>query len=219
MARARDAVADALSTALTPLLVRSVVATLPATADQEIESLDVVEGYDLLRHTASAARIFSPDSPPDLLEVLHQRVTAGRSFRPTSRVLPVTSDADVIAAQEAALQMLRGLFRSTDCVRVATAVSELVRNIYAYARTGEVRLELSEADRMLTFRVVASDRGPGIARLEEVLAGTYRSMTGLGRGLAGAKALLDELNIQTGPQGTTVTGLKKASLADLGKIS
>ncbi|HVE81607.1 MAG TPA: ATP-binding protein [Myxococcales bacterium] len=217
MPRAREAVAEALGVDLTPLLVRSVVATLPSIADQEVEALDVVSGYELLRYAAAGVRIFAPTPPAELLELLHRRLTAGQPFRPTSRVLTVTSDADVVAAQDAAQKMVRGLLKPSDCIRAVTAVSELARNIYLYAKTGDVRLQVSEADLTLTFQVIASDRGPGIQRLDEILSGAYRSKTGLGRGLAGAKALLDTLDIQTGPQGTTIRGTKTARLSDIAR--
>jgi anti-sigma regulatory factor (Ser/Thr protein kinase) len=219
MARAGDALEAALGTILSPMLVRSVMATLPAAAEVDLEALDVVAGYELLRHAAAAARIFAPTPPAGLLELLHQKVTAGRPFMPSTRSLFVSSDADVVAVQDAAHRMLRSLFKPSDCVRAVTATSELARNIYLYARTGEVHLEVSEKDGKVAFLVVASDRGPGIAHLDEVLAGTYRSQTGLGRGLAGARALLDELDIKTGPHGTTIRGTKRVRLSDIARTS
>lgn len=217
MARVRDVLAGALGATLSPLLVRSVLATLPESADQDTDTLDVVSGYELLHHVAAAARIFAPDPAPGLLERLHRQVTAGRPLLPTTKAVPVSSDADVVAVQEAAHRLLRGLFKASDCVRAITATSELARNISLYAGTGEVRLEVSETDRAIVFLVVATDRGPGIPHLDQVLAGTYRSKTGLGRGLPGARALLDTLDIQTGPQGTTIRGTKSTRRSDLAR--
>lgn len=219
MALVRDAVAEALQGAsLVPVAARSIVTTLPPSANAEVGSLDVVTGHDLLRHLASGLRVFAPAPQPALLEELHRRITAGQALKPTVRVFTVTSDHHVVMAQEAAHGMLRYLFKPTDCVRAVTAVSELARNIYLYAQTGEVRLTLvEEPDRSLTFSVVAADRGPGIPHLEEVLAGTYRSRTGLGKGLAGARTLLDGLDIKTGPGGTTVKGFKKSRPPDLSR--
>lgn len=217
----REAVAEVLGTVLMPLLVRSIVATLPSAADAEVGSLDVIAGYNLMRHVAAGTRIFSstPSPAPELLEVLHDRISGDKPFRPSKQVLTVASDHDVVAVQDTTGRLVRGIFKPTDCVRVLTAVSELARNIYLYAGTGEVRLELSEADRTITFQVVAFDRGPGIARLPDILAGTYRSRSGLGRGLLGAKTLLEDLDIQTGPQGTTIRGVKRARVSDTMRIS
>jgi len=215
----REAVAETLASVMTPLLVRSIVTTLPSSAEAEVGSLDMVAGYDLLRYVADGARIFSGPPSVDLLANLHDQIGGRQPFRPTKQVLTVASDHDVIAAQDAARRLIRALFKPTDCVRVITAVSELARNIYMYAGTGEVRLGVSEADRTITFQVVAADHGPGITRLEEILAGTYRSKSGLGRGLLGAKTLLEELDIQTGAQGTTIKGVKHARFADIMRAS
>jgi anti-sigma regulatory factor (Ser/Thr protein kinase) len=214
----REVVAQALREAsLMPVAVHSIVATLPSSANAEVGALDVVTGYDLLRYLAAGTRVFASAPQPKLLEDIHQRLTGGKGFRPTARTLTVNSDYHVVTAQETAHAMLRGLFKPTECIRVVTAVSELARNIYLYAQTGDVRVELAEVEgpeRMLVFTVVASDHGPGIANLEEILAGTYRSRTGLGKGLLGARTLLENLDIQTGPNGTTIRGSKKSRLPD-----
>lgn len=217
----RDAVAEVLATLLMPLLARSVVATLPAAADAQVGSLDVIEGYSLLRQIVAGVRVFSSGSSTsaDLLEVLHVRISGNKPFHPTTQVLAVSSDHDVLAVLDATGRLVRGLFKPTDCVRVLTAVSELARNIYLYAGKGEIRLGMSEVNWTITFQVTASDQGPGIARLPEILAGTYRSRSGLGRGLLGAKKLLDDLDIQTGPQGTTIRGTKRARVSDTMRAS
>lgn len=85
---------------------------------------------------------------------------------------------------------------------VVTAVSELARNIACYAGEGQVRFRI-DVDAQL-IRVIAEDHGPGIANLEEVLSGNYRSRTGLGRGLLGVRRLAAEFDIQTSEQGTRV---------------
>jgi anti-sigma regulatory factor (Ser/Thr protein kinase) len=212
MALVRDVVAEALErTALVPVAARSIVTTLPPSANQEVGSLDVVTGHDLLRYLGAGLRVFSSAPQPALVEELHRRITGGQGLKPTVRVLTVASDHHVVMAQEAAHGMLRGLYKPTDCIRAVTAVSELARNIYLYAQTGEVRLTLAEEpDRSLLFTVVAADHGPGIPHLDEVLAGRYRSRTGLGKGLMGARTLLDGFDIKTGPGGTTVKGIKKS---------
>src|SRR6185295_4332611 len=161
MALVRDAVADVLrNTSLVPVAARSIVTTLPSSAGGEVGSLDVVAGHDLLRYLAVGLRVFSSAPQPALLEELHRCLTGGQGFKPANRVLTVTSDHHVVTAQETAHAMLRGLFKPTDCIRVVTAVSELARNIYLYAQTGEVRLTMAEEpDWSLLFQVVAQDRG------------------------------------------------------------
>jgi serine/threonine-protein kinase RsbT len=95
-------------------------------------------------------------------------------------------------------------FRSTEQYKIATAVSELSRNIFRYAGRGELRFGPLEEPRPGMF-VVARDAGPGIANLEAVLSPSYRSKTGLGRGLQGCKNIMDEFSVDTAPgRGTTV---------------
>jgi serine/threonine-protein kinase RsbT len=123
----------------------------------------------------------------------------------------VRSDADVLVVQTRCQVLCKDFFGPTDCVRLATAASELARNIYMYAKEGEVTLELAEDGLQARLSLVAADRGPGIADVETVLSGKYRSRTGLGRGLAGTKQLLDSLEIESGPgRGTVVRGFKRA---------
>ncbi|MCA9636218.1 MAG: anti-sigma regulatory factor [Myxococcales bacterium] len=95
-------------------------------------------------------------------------------------------------------------FGRTDQVKIATVVSELARNIYHYARTGQIRVIRSDAPRR-GIVVEASDDGPGIADVELILSGSYRSRTGLGLGLIGCRNLMDEFAIDTAPgEGTRV---------------
>ena len=92
--------------------------------------------------------------------------------------------------------------RELTAVRAATALSELTRNALMYAGGGSVRVELNDRDRKL--RVVVRDDGPGIDGLDRILAGSYRSKTGLGRGLLGVRKLADDFHVQTSASGTTI---------------
>jgi serine/threonine-protein kinase RsbT len=96
-------------------------------------------------------------------------------------------------------------FCTTDQYKLATAVSELSRNIFRYAGAGMVRLAAIFEPRS-GMLVVARDKGPGISNLALVLSTAYRSKTGLGRGLQGCKKIVDEFEVDTAPgKGTTVT--------------
>jgi signal transduction histidine kinase/CheY-like chemotaxis protein len=97
-------------------------------------------------------------------------------------------------------------FDRLDRTRIATAVSELARNASRYGRGGRVRLFLG-AD---SLAIEVLDQGPGIANLEEILEGRYRSSTGMGRGLIGVRLLMDEFSISAPPgHGTRVFVTKK----------
>jgi signal transduction histidine kinase/CheY-like chemotaxis protein len=123
--------------------------------------------------------------------------------------LPIDSEEDVVLARQRARQVAASLsFDPQDQIRIATAVSEIARNAYSYAGGGrtEFRVEGSRAPQLLT--VTVRDRGPGIANLDEILAGRYRSRTGMGLGLVGAHRLMDRVEIDSSSAGTAVS-LKK----------
>jgi serine/threonine-protein kinase RsbT len=98
---------------------------------------------------------------------------------------------------------------TTDQTLLATAISEIARNITAYAVRGEVLLDVVHDGARRGVRVVASDDGPGIEDLERALQDGYTTGGGLGLGLPGARRLVDEFDIETAPgEGTRVTLVK-----------
>jgi signal transduction histidine kinase/CheY-like chemotaxis protein len=120
--------------------------------------------------------------------------------------LRVEYEHDVVAARQRARQIAGQLgFADIELTRIATAVSEIVRNAFAYGGGGRVefRLEGAVSPQLLTVMVV--DGGSGIRDVDEVLSGRYQSPTGMGIGLVGARRLMDRFEIDTGPGGTVVT--------------
>ncbi|MBL8682503.1 MAG: ATP-binding protein [Myxococcales bacterium] len=115
----------------------------------------------------------------------------------------IRSEANLNEARLIARQMCRqaGL-DGFSAQKFVTAVSELARNVAKYASPGRVSFVDDFAQRKL--RVTVTDSGSGIANLDDVLVGKYRSKTGMGLGLIGTKKLVDEFDISTGPGGTTV---------------
>jgi serine/threonine-protein kinase RsbT len=133
---------------------------------------------------------------------------ASKAIRKT---FAVEQEKDIATARlEAWSEAVRiGLSKFT-AVKVATAVSELARNIVFYAGKGTVELIASEDDRGPTLNIVASDQGPGIEsrKLEEIWSGTYKSQRGMGKGLLAVKKLVSDFHLETGPgKGTRVTCL------------
>jgi serine/threonine-protein kinase RsbT len=121
----------------------------------------------------------------------------------------VRKDADVVAARHAARELAARLdFSPTDLTLIATAVSEVARNIVRFADVGEVVVELLEAPRR-GIKVVARDAGPGIDDLDRALLDGFSTYQGLGLGLPGARRLMDEFGIASeSGRGTTVTMIK-----------
>jgi serine/threonine-protein kinase RsbT len=123
-------------------------------------------------------------------------------------VIPIESDADVVTARQQARSMAGALeLTSTDQTLLATAISEVARNITTYATRGEVELSVVKDDNGRSgIKVIARDQGPGIENVELALQDGYTSGGGLGLGLPGARRLVDDFHIETAPgQGTTVT--------------
>ena len=129
--------------------------------------------------------------------------------------IAIESDNDVVTARQRARELAAGLdLTSTDQTLLATAISEIARNITTYADggRGEVLIDLvRDARGRRGVRVVARDDGPGIEDLDRALTDGYTTGGGLGLGLPGARRLVDEFDIDTGPgKGTTVTLIKWA---------
>jgi signal transduction histidine kinase/DNA-binding response OmpR family regulator len=95
-------------------------------------------------------------------------------------------------------------FDQSEQTRVATAVSEIVRNAFRYAGSGRVEYFVEGGTAPQLFSITVRDDGPGISNLDDVLSGRYRSTTGMGIGLVGARRLMDRFQIESGRQGTTV---------------
>jgi len=127
--------------------------------------------------------------------------------------IAIESDADVVTARQRARELAADLdLSSTDQTLLATAISEVARNITTYAKRGEVRLRIvRDGDGREGIEVVASDRGPGIPDIERAMQDGYTTGGGLGLGLPGARRLVDDFGIESTPsQGTTVTLVKWA---------
>src|ERR1700721_1263141 len=95
-------------------------------------------------------------------------------------------------------------------IRLATATSEIARNAFRYARNGKVTFSL-QLEPPQRLEVTVTDSGSGISNLEQIFAGRYRSETGLGMGIIGTRRLMDEFEIETSPNGTTVRMAKSIS--------
>ena len=124
--------------------------------------------------------------------------------------IAIESDADVVTARQRARELAAGLeLSSTDQTLLATAISEVARNITTYATRGEVVVSIVHEPERSGIRVVARDQGPGIADLERAMQDGYTTGGGLGLGLPGARRLVDDFSIDSAPgRGTTVTLVK-----------
>jgi serine/threonine-protein kinase RsbT len=122
----------------------------------------------------------------------------------------VARNADVVLVrQEGRKVAARAGFTATELAVIATAISEIARNIVKFAKRGEVVVSVVTENERTGVTVVARDVGPGIPDVERALQDGYSTYGGLGLGLPGAKRLMDEFEIMSeGGKGTTVTMTK-----------
>jgi serine/threonine-protein kinase RsbT len=122
----------------------------------------------------------------------------------------IRTDADVVTARQEARTMGAELgFSSTDLTLLATAISEIARNITTYAGEGEVALRVLNDGARTGIEVVASDDGPGIDDVELAMQDGFTTGNGLGLGLPGTRRLVDEFELETQPGGGTRVRLVK----------
>jgi serine/threonine-protein kinase RsbT len=119
----------------------------------------------------------------------------------------IESSADIVAARQQARALgTRAGFSHSNLTIIATAVSEVARNIVEYAKEGEVIITLINDANKKGVEIVAADQGPGIADVSTVMRDGYSTGKGLGIGLPGARRLMDEFEIASEMgKGTTVT--------------
>jgi signal transduction histidine kinase/ActR/RegA family two-component response regulator len=124
--------------------------------------------------------------------------------------ITIKYEHDVVAARRRARQIAGLLgFEAQDQSRIATAVSEIARNAFNYASGGRVEFQVDGQASPQTLVIEVKDNGPGIADLESVLQGQYRSATGMGLGIVGARRLMDECEIRSSRESGTNVLMKK----------
>lgn len=122
----------------------------------------------------------------------------------------VKSEWSIVAARQAGRTFAKEIgFGSVDQARITTAISELARNIYLYAKKGQICIEKVVVVNKIGIKVQALDNGPGIKDLRKVMEDGFTTSGGLGAGLPGVKRLMDEFSIESNVgEGTTITAIK-----------
>ena len=125
--------------------------------------------------------------------------------------VPIRSDQDIVLARHKGRSLAASLnFTSGEATLIATAISELARNIVTYAKKGVIRLKvINGGSNGHGIQVVAQDEGPGIADLDQALRDGFSTSGSLGLGLPGVRRLVDDFRIESKRnRGTTVTVTK-----------
>jgi serine/threonine-protein kinase RsbT len=125
-------------------------------------------------------------------------------------VVRIRAEVDVVLARQEARRLASDLrFSGAELTLIATVISEVARNIVAYAGKGEIVLGIAQQGQRRGLRVMARDQGPGIPDIELAMQDGYSTSRGLGLGLPGSKRMMDEFNIvsEVG-RGTEITMTK-----------
>ena len=181
--------------------------SVPPRLRQEIMSLSLQNreqnlAASIVRHISLFA---GTENILPILTKLDQATSGVLSLVPRDDKMRVDNEAALVLARRSAITLAAKLgFGPVERTKVATAVSELARNIVMYAKVGEVRLSVVTSPR-IGLAIEARDSGPGIPDVDKVLSGGFRSKTGLGMGLRGVKNIAQEFAVQSAPgQGTRV---------------
>jgi serine/threonine-protein kinase RsbT len=212
-----------LSGTISSITQRSIFNRLGGLATTPIHQLTPGDRATILSELENSVRLFARSNSAQIMASITKALSAeggspgpgsavgvGAAPMPAPKKLPIEQEKDIATARlEAWSEAVRIGLSKFASVKVATAVSELARNIVFYAVKGTVELRSLKDERgVVGLQIIASDNGPGIppAKLEEIWAGTYKSQRGMGKGLVAVKKLVDEFQLDTRTGvGTTVT--------------
>jgi len=124
--------------------------------------------------------------------------------------IDIIKEWDIVGARQLGRNIAKDMgFGTVDQARIATAISELARNIYLYASKGKICLEVIDNMDRRGLCLIAVDDGPGIDDVSYVMQDGYSTSNGLGAGLPGVKRLMDEFDINSEPgKGTEIRAIK-----------
>lgn len=122
----------------------------------------------------------------------------------------IYTEWDIVAARQLGRDEARELgFGVVDQARITTAISELARNIYLYAKVGKIEIERISDHQKKGLLIIASDEGPGIDDVKKAMSDGYTTSKGLGAGMPGVKRLMDDFQLETAVgEGTTISIIK-----------
>jgi serine/threonine-protein kinase RsbT len=199
------------------LLARTVLQTSLRTTDVDLGLITLRDADALREQLELALKLYVKDDAKRRNAALAIATLLRRAVGRPSNPVQLALKRSVEISEEAHIVVARGVGRDlcagAGCpvstqIKIATVVSELARNIIQYAGRGVIDVEIADTTPPSVL-IHAVDHGPGIADVEGVLGGQYRSKTGMGMGLLGAKRLMDEFQISTSPGlGTAITARK-----------
>lgn len=214
-----------LTGTISSITQRSIFNRLGGLATTPVQQLTASDRATIMQELENSVKLFARSNSAQLIASCARALSSGpgsgnsggtstaasaASVPMTPKKMPIEQEKDIATARlEAWSEAVRIGLSKFASVKVATAVSELARNIVFYAGKGSVELRSVKDDRgVLGLQIIAADQGPGIpqSKLDEIWAGTYKSQRGMGKGLVAVKKLVDDFQLDTRPGvGTTVT--------------
>lgn len=126
--------------------------------------------------------------------------------------VPIHTLSDIVAARRRGRELASQVgFSNSNLTLIATAISEVARNIVEFADKGEVIISVVKNGTKQGVKIVVTDQGPGIADVARVMRDGYSTGEGLGIGLPGTRRLMDEFEISSRVGKGTVITMKKWS--------
>ncbi len=122
----------------------------------------------------------------------------------------IEKEWDIVKARQFGREVAREVgFGMVDQARIATAISELARNIYLYTDSGKLCFEIINNVEQKGISMLSVDNGPGMEDISQVMEDGYSTSGGLGAGLPGVQRLVDQFDIQSEPgKGTEIRAVK-----------
>lgn len=122
----------------------------------------------------------------------------------------IVTEWDIVTVRQLGRNIAKEIgFGIVDQARITTAISEIARNIYLFAKSGEITIEAVEEGSRVGIKVVAVDQGPGIEDIRKVMEDGYTTSGGLGSGLPGVKRLMDHTEIHSAVGKGTIVKIEK----------
>ena len=120
-------------------------------------------------------------------------------------VVSLRGEADILLSRSEGRRLAREAgFGLAEQTRLATAISEITRNVIQHAGTGKCTIEDTSDDDMQKIRVVVEDTGAGIPDVDLALTDGFSTGNGMGAGLPGARRLVSDFRLKTGATGTLI---------------
>lgn len=222
MSSLEEKLLEILHAYMSPILARSIIALSVSWAGVELKSLVYGDVERFVTELTKGIKLYVPEGPRQeqclagISEIFEETKT-GDPDDDLSRFIAIREESDIVTARSVGRQVCIELgFPLTLQVRVATAISELARNIVQYATSGEIVISASHNPPCI--EITARDHGPGIADIDAVMSDAYQSTRGMGIGLKGTRNMMDDFSISSRVGEGTVVQVKKCCTQDYSPV-